>query len=278
MPDTSQRSDRTAVLRPGPVRGRTYCLYGSSDTTAGFYEALAAVADECQKRWPDLPRLLTDIRAANRRPLLGKIRRAPVPDSPGGFALSRARETLGEYLGDVEGHLGELTAGQRGDTELATTRDQYLLYSVEFELTNRRNIDAFKQATRRLAFLPHCLREKADACRCKSDGFDYVCTECAPACYLREVTRILNSHDVGAYIWMQADLSKVLKQGAKDPGSLGVLGLACIPELVAGMRKCDRAGIPAVGIPLDGNCCSRWWGELGENTVDLDRLEALLGG
>jgi hypothetical protein len=58
---------------------------------------------------------------------------------------------------------------------------------------------------------------------------------------------------------------------------VGVLGIACIPELVSGMRMCAGAGLPVVGIPLDANRCARWWGEFYYNTVNLRQLERLLG-
>lgn len=57
---------------------------------------------------------------------------------------------------------------------------------------------------------------------------------------------------------------------------MGVLGIACIPELVAGLRLCEGLGIPAVGIPLDANRCSRWLGESLETTFSLEELERLI--
>ena len=57
---------------------------------------------------------------------------------------------------------------------------------------------------------------------------------------------------------------------------MGVLGIACIPELVSGLRLCDRLGIPAVGVPLDANRCARWFGESLETTFNLEELERIL--
>jgi len=58
---------------------------------------------------------------------------------------------------------------------------------------------------------------------------------------------------------------------------VGVLGMACIPELVRGMRMCMRANVPVVGLPLDANRCARWWGQFHPNSVNLRELEILLG-
>ena len=59
---------------------------------------------------------------------------------------------------------------------------------------------------------------------------------------------------------------------------------ACVDVLaqVVAMSRQKRllkriAGAPVVGIPLDANRCARWWGQFHPNTVNLRRLEDLLG-
>lgn len=266
------------VERRTPVRGRTYCLYGTSDSTRGYYEAVARLADECLDRWPDIGALLAEIRRATKSPRrLRRLASSRASDSPAA-ALARASDVLSPYLCDIDAHLRRLSLGQRSDSELTTTREQYLLYCLEVELTNRRHVEGFGAAGTKIAFLPHCLRERFDEdCKIRVEGLDYVCTGCTPGCYIDAVTRALRLHDVQSYIWMQADLARVLEEGARRPGGLGVLGIACLPELVAGMRRCETAHVPVVGLPLDGNCCARWWGTMGETTVDVDRLRTLLG-
>jgi hypothetical protein len=240
---------------------------------------VARLADECLHRWPEIGVLLADIRRVAKSPRrLRRLALSRTSDSPATYALARASHELSPYLCDIDAHLRQLSLGQRSDSELTTTREQYLLYCLEVELTNRLHVEGFKAAGTKIAFLPHCLRERFDEdCKIRVEGLDYVCTGCTPGCYIDTVSRALRLHDVQPYIWMQADLSRVLKDGARRPGGLGVLGIACLPELVVGMRRCDRAGVPVVGLPLDGNCCSRWWGTMGETTVDLERLEQLLG-
>ncbi len=54
------------------------------------------------------------------------------------------------------------------------------------------------------------------------------------------------------------------------------MGIASIPELVLGMRKCQKLNIPVVGLPLDANLRIRWMGEFHENSVNLKILEKLI--
>ena len=75
---------------------------------------------------------------------------------------------------------------------------------------------------------------------------------------------------------MTADLKKVFKVLRRNNSSVGVLGVACIPELVNGLKFCGKYGLPVVGIPLDANRCARWMGEFYDNTVNIDALNRLL--
>ena len=75
---------------------------------------------------------------------------------------------------------------------------------------------------------------------------------------------------------MEGNMKKLAKNLAGEIKTLGVLGIACIPELIWGLRTCRKNNIPAVGIPLNANRCIRWFGEFLPNNVDLAELSRLL--
>ena len=75
---------------------------------------------------------------------------------------------------------------------------------------------------------------------------------------------------------MGAGISKKAKEVYNSHQTLGILGIACIPELVWGMRKCRKHHIPVVGLPLDANRCARWMGEFHKNSINIERLEQLI--
>jgi len=72
------------------------------------------------------------------------------------------------------------------------------------------------------------------------------------------------------------DLERLFKEIKAEHHSVGALGIACVPELVAGMRLCIKLGIPAVGIPLDANRCARWMNKTSESSFNLRELEELI--
>jgi hypothetical protein len=77
------------------------------------------------------------------------------------------------------------------------------------------------------------------------------------------------------YISVSMDHRRLFKRLKREHPDMGVLGIACVPELVAGLRLCEGIGIPAVGVPLDANRCSRWFGQCLETSFNLEELERL---
>ena len=73
-------------------------------------------------------------------------------------------------------------------------------------------------------------------------------------------------------------MKKLAGHAPGEKRTLGVLGIACVPELTFGMRSCRSKGIAVVGIPLNANRCIRWFGEFFPNSVDIDELERLVRG
>lgn len=191
--------------------------------------------------------------------------------------LAVAQPLLEEYLDDVPAHLKSLNLRQRFDRTLRTKQRQYFLYMIEIELVNRLNKESFRQCDYRLAFLPHCLRDLSRRCRAGvEDDIDYVCRRCSNVCYVRQVSDLLQEHGIRPYIWMNANLRKLFRRLKKEGREIGVLGMACLPELVNGMRLCARAKVPVVGIPLNANRCARWMGDFYDNSVDVQALKDLL--
>ena len=75
---------------------------------------------------------------------------------------------------------------------------------------------------------------------------------------------------------MEGDMKQLAKYTYTEKRTFGVLGIACIPELIWGMRNCRKNNIPVTGIPLNANRCVRWFGEFFPNSIDLVELERLV--
>ncbi len=93
---------------------------------------------------------------------------------------------------------------------------------------------------------------------------------------IRQQLQVLRDHGVNPYIWSRGSLKSMFGKLAGKHGSIGVLGIACVVELIHGMRFCMKAKLPVMGIPLNANRCSRWMDGFFETSVDLLALENIL--
>ncbi|MCI0474389.1 MAG: DUF116 domain-containing protein, partial [Ignavibacteria bacterium] len=153
---------------------------------------------------------------------------------------------------------------------------QYYIYMLEFALVNRINRVKFASCENKIALLPHCLRDLEKDCKAESDGTDLLCRHCSKNCYINEISLLLAENGIKPYIWMTANIRKIIRDNNPGNKSLGILGIACIPELINGMRKCHKKAIPVVGMPLDANRCGRWMGEFYPNSINLNYLKTII--
>ena len=260
-----------------PLQGKTFSLHGDSADSDEYYRKIGALADDFLKEIPDCRRLLGKIQTLSKsRRQLRRLVREEENHSLDALIVRTLSGELSPYTRGVEAHLRGLSGFDRFDRTLTTSQEQYHLYMLEIELVNRLFSSAFNACENKLAFLPHCLHELTSDCRATQRGLDYVCKGCTDDCRLNRVTKLLRRHGVKPYIWMTANLQSLFRKLKKEGNSLGVLGIACIPELVRGMRLCMRFEVPVVGIPLDANRCARWWGQFYWNTINFEKLEGLL--
>jgi len=262
-----------------PVKGKTYSLFGNSDSTGKYYKTIGSLADEVNEKYPDKQKLIESIaRLSSKKRILKKFLRHHEADNEISFILNLIDPYLQVYTENANEHLKSLRISRRWDRILATSREQYHLYMLEIELTNRLFNEEFKKSDRKIALLPHCLQDFSVSCRSEKKGFDYQCNQCSDQCFQNQASEILRKFNIEPYIWMEGNMKKLAKNLADDQKKLGVLGIACIPELTMGMRLCRKNKIPVIGLPLNANRCIRWFGEFFPNNVDLAELERLTGG
>jgi len=266
---------KSSELSYHPLEGKTYSLFGDAGNTHEYYQTIRSLADKVLIG-NDIEILLKTLRKySSQRKTLKRIVDGHKNNSLMAFCLHTVHGFLSPYTRNTAGHLKHLSPLKLWDRRLATTEEQYHLYMLEIELTNRLNRDLFTGADRKISLQPYCLKDFSVSCKAKSDSFDYQCKGCSKRCFQNAASRILKENNVEPYIWMGKGIRKAANDAFRNNQSFGILGIACIPELVEGMRKCIKYRIPVVGIPLNANRCIRWFGEFHPNSVDLNELENL---
>jgi hypothetical protein len=260
-----------------PVNGKTYSLFGKSDSTSGYYEEIRMLADKILVLNPDHRDLIDNLRKfSSKKRTLKKY--LEIKDSSNLMAdiLNLIDPHLKKYTENTDEHLRTLPLSKFWDRRLATTREQYHLYMLEIELTNRLFVSEFLKADKKIALMPYCLQDFSVKCKSEKNAFDYQCKHCSAKCFQNHASTILKTYHIEPYIWMGGNMKQLAKYTAMERKSFGVLGIACIPELTWGMRNCRKNNIPVVGIPLNANRCVRWFGEFFPNSIDLTELERLV--
>jgi hypothetical protein len=261
------------------VAGKTYSLFGSEPSTAEYYRKISTLADRLLELKPDILNLIRTLeQASSKKRFLKKQLRVSAPSKSDliHLVVTTARDVLSPHTALVNTHLKGLSFLKRWDSTLFTSEKQYHLYMLLIELANRAWGEAFRKAGRKIAFLPYCLRDLSANCRSGPGELDYICKGCSKDCYVNRVSALLREARVEPYLWMNASLKPLLRKLRSQESSIGVLGVACIPELVRGMRLCIGLDIPVVGIPLNANRCMRWMGAFHPTSVDLDALSKLV--
>jgi hypothetical protein len=265
------------IMNENKIIGKTYSLYGGKETSDYFYYNLTDTTNLILHNFKDEYALLSLLReiSGRKRSLRKKSKQNPVKN-PIGEILHLAEKSFSKYFTDIDSHLKNLTLSEKCDSTLTTSREQYLLYMIEIEIVNRLNKDKFNSSEPKYAFLPHCLHDLDKDCLSASDGTDYVCKSCSKKCSINAVSKLMKLRSIKAYIWREADLKKIFRLAKSSGENIGVFGIACIPELVNGLRLCAKYDVPAMGVPLDANRCVRWMGDFYPNSVNEKKILSLL--
>jgi hypothetical protein len=267
---------KSTELKYPHIEGKTYSLFGDASSARGYFQTIKSLADKILVG-NDIHIILDSLRNnSSKKRTLRRLGSGKKGKSLICFCLSSIHEPLKPYTRNVEDHLKNLPFRKYWDRRLATTEEQYHLYMLEIELTNRLSLSQFLQAEHKISLQPYCLQDFSANCKASSTGFDYQCKFCSKDCYQNFTSKILMDNHIEPYIWMGASIGEAVREAKRKNQTIGILGIACIPELLMGMRKCRKYGIPVIGLPLNANRCVRWFGEFRPNSVDLEELEGLV--
>jgi hypothetical protein len=259
------------------VQGKTYSLFADKSSTDEYYRIIKELADIFLQRCPDETRLLFQIqKASGNRTLLSRLSERQVDRSLISFIKKTLKEFLSLYSKGVKEHLRTLPFSQRLDSILRTKEEQFHLYMLEIELVNRIYKEAFRSSEYKFALIAHCLRDFRPNCCSVPGDIESICKGCTKECFINLGGLLLKQYNIHPYISLTMDLDKLFKRLKAEHQSVGALGIACVPELVHGMRLCIKMDIPPLGIPLNANRCSRWMGKALESSFNLDELDSLI--
>ncbi len=199
---------------------------------------------------------------------------------------------LGKYTENVERYLNEIRPGRYWKEDVifcGRRRVEYHMNMVGAELMNRAYREAFLGTRSTLVLVPTCMRRNGDpSCKAKADGETgwMSCVGCCADCQVKCISDRELEHGYQVYMVPHSSDLENQKKGsdqletAEDTSSsdaapsFGVIGVACVLNLISGGWMLRRKGIPAQCVLLNYcGCKSHWHSEGIPTEIDLDRLE-----
>jgi hypothetical protein len=192
------------------------------------------------------------------------------------FSLLGMNE-LGKYLPNVE-HFRTVRLKEYKYKEdyffVARHSNEYILNMFGAEIMNRAMSEDFMDKPEKAVLLPTCMRnEPYDGCKAESDGKEQVCKSCFAKCNIGKAAAHLRKHNIKTYlIPHSSDFSKFLKKWESN-NEIGLVGVACVLNLLTGGYEMKRLGITSQCVFLDYCGCKKHWDEEGIITdLNIHRL------
>jgi Uncharacterized conserved protein len=188
----------------------------------------------------------------------------------------RSEEMLGDYTPQVEKFLHEKHSEHLFKEDVifcGRKRVEYHLNMVGAEIMNRSFRKDFESRPRKALLLPGCVRAKnAEDCRAQETNLGLKCTGCLKGCRVNQLTE--TGEKKGFEVYMISHESSAFSQSSEnDRDELGIVGVACVSNLIAGGWKADSLGIPAQCVLLDYCGCKNHWDQKGFPTdINTEKL------
>lgn len=181
------------------------------------------------------------------------------------FASSFARQadcTLGIFTQGVDLFLqshAETYSGREDFLFCGRKPSEYHLNMFGAEILNRVLRPAFDVTTERVLIVPTCMCEPRAECRSVNAGLHKICTGCTSRCGVNALQRSMQLQGIAVrLIPHSSGFSKFLEHWQHQQKT-GLIGVACVLNLLSGGYEMQRLGIPSQCVFLENSGCKKHW-------------------
>lgn len=155
-------------------------------------------------------------------------------------------------------------------------RSEYHLNMFGAEVMSREFRESFKSRPRKALLLPGCMRSLTDSeCVASDTNLGMKCVGCNPGCRVNSLTKHGEMKEFEVYV-VSHESSALSWSTEKDREDLGIIGVACIMNLISGGWKSESLGIPAQCVLLENCGCLHWMDPDEPTDINEDHLMNLL--
>jgi len=186
---------------------------------------------------------------------------------------------LGKYTCNLKGFINENRAKHlwKEDIILFTRkRSEYHLNMFGAEVMSREFRESFRKRPRKALLLPGCMRFLPESeCMASDTNLGMKCAGCNPSCKVNSLTK--HGENGGFEVYVVSHESSALSRSTQnDRNDLGIVGAACIMNLISGGWKSESLGIPAQCVLLESCGCQHWMDPNEPTYINEDHLMKLL--
>lgn len=155
------------------------------------------------------------------------------------------------------------------------SRVEYHLNMIGAEIMNRAFREDFLKTKEKRVLLPICMRAKSEACKANKTQEGFKCTGCTHDCIVNHIT--LLGQQYGFKVLIIPHASTAFSKLAVEKGEVGIVGIACVLNLISGGYKAKSLGFEPQCVLLDYCGCKKHWHEKGLQTcINLEGLRKIL--
>ncbi len=194
----------------------------------------------------------------------------------------RSEEVLGKYTSNVDRYLNEFRTERYWHEDVifcGRRRVEYHMNMVGAEIMNRAYRNAFIQTSQKLVMLPACMRLlPADKCKAIENGGNFKCVGCTEQCSVNKLTKLgIEKGFITSMISHESSISASKTDKSLLNSDTGIVGIACVLNLISGGWMLNDMGIAAQCVLLDYCGCRNHWNKEGIPTeINFSRLKKIL--
>ncbi|HEX2945719.1 MAG TPA: DUF116 domain-containing protein [Clostridia bacterium] len=194
----------------------------------------------------------------------------------------RSEEALGKYTENVDRYLNEIRPEHYWREDVifcGRRRVEYHLNMVGAEIMNRAFRKRFLNTRKKTVLIPACMRILSESeCKGHHDERGFHCAGCTADCSVFKLIRMGRENGFGVEV-VSHESSISANHGGYSwvSGDTGIVGVACVLNLIAGGWLLDDMDIPAQCVFLNYCGCRNHWSREGIPTeINLSQLKKVL--
>jgi hypothetical protein len=199
--------------------------------------------------------------------------------SLGRWFKSEGKQVLGKYTPAVDSFLCDKHPAYRFREDIifcGRKEEEYHLNMVGAEILNRAFREDFLKTKIKMVLLPACMRfHTSKLCKAVRSSDGYLCTNCSPECKVNKLTELGRQKNFTVYIIPHE--SDAFENNHIENSQIGVVGIACILNLLEGGWKAKALNFIPQCVLLDYCGCKNHWHPKGIKTdINMEQLKRIL--